>query len=252
MIDLHSHVLPGIDDGAPNLREALALARAAVEGGTSVLAATPHLRADHPGVRLEELADRCRDLNARLAEADIGLEVTQGGELDLSWATAASDEELALVSYAGRGTDLLVETPYGSLPADFDERVLALGARGFRILLAHPERSPTLQRDPARIDGLTARGVLLQLTARSLVADAAPSAVHGLAAALVADGRAHVLASDAHAARGPAPPDLACGVAAAVVIAGPRARAMATDAPAAILAGEPLHRAGEVPGRFER
>jgi protein-tyrosine phosphatase len=240
MIDLHSHVLPGIDDGAGDLGEALELAGVAAARGTGVLAATPHVRADHPRVVPEELSNRCTALNARLEEAGVALEVVQGGEVDLDWAGGASDEELSLVSYGGRGTDLLVETPYGSLPAEFEERLVALAARGFRILLAHPERSPALQEDPGRVAGLIAQRVLVQLTARSLVESAAPSAVHELAVVLVGEGLAHVLASDAHGAGGPAPHDLARGVDAAAAIAGKRAQWMVSDAPAAILAGQPL------------
>ena len=240
MIDLHSHVLPGIDDGATNPSEALELAAAAASGGVRVLAATPHVRADHPGVIPGELAGRCLELNARLAEAGVAPEVCQGGELDLDRATAASDEELRLVSYRAAGSDLLVETPYGSLADDFEERVLALAGRGFRLLLAHPERSEALQRDPARVGALVSQGVLVQLTARSLVASAVTSAVHEAAVAFVIEGLAHVLASDAHHASGHAPPDLARGVAFASGLVGPRAHWMATDAPAAILAGEPL------------
>lgn len=240
MIDLHSHVLPGIDDGAASLSEALELARAAAAGGTRVLAATPHLRADHPGVEPRELAARCRELNVHLEEAGVPLEVVQGGELDLDWATAAPDEELRLASYGGRGTDLLVETPYGELHPDFGERLLALTARGFRVLLAHPERSPTLRGDPRTIAGLVDQGVLVQVTARSLVPGAVEAAVNELSASLVVEGLVHVLASDAHGASGPAPPDLADGVAAASAIAGPRAQWMVSDAPAAILAGQPL------------
>lgn len=240
MIDLHSHVLPGIDDGAADVSDALALADAAASAGVRVLAATPHVRADHPGVIPDELAGRCHELNGQLSEAGVALEVCQGGELDLGRGTTASDEELRLVSYGGKGSDLLVETPYGSLPDDFEERVLALAGRGFRVLLAHPERSEALQRDPARIAALVEQGVLVQLTARSLVRDAVPSAVQELAVALVMEGLAHVLASDAHAASGPAPHDLARGVAVASALVGPRAEWMASDAPAAILAGEPL------------
>ena len=246
MIDLHSHVLPGIDDGAADLSEALELARAAAAGGVRVLAATPHVRADHPGVVPGELAGRCRELNARLAEAGVALEVCQGGELDLERATAASDDELRLVSYRGRGGDLLVETPYGSLPDDFEERVLALGQRGFRVLLAHPERSEALRRDPARVAALVSQGVLVQVTARSLVAGAVPSEVHAAAVALVRDGLAHVLASDAHGGSRTAPPDLPQGVSAAAALVGARARWMASAAPAAILAGEPLPEAPDV------
>ena len=242
MIDLHSHVLPGIDDGAADVSEALELAAAAASGGIRVLAATPHVRADHPRVIPGELAGRCRELTAQLAEAGVALEVRQGGELDLDRAMAASEEELRLVSYGGAGSDLLVETPYGSLPDDFEERVLSLAERGFRVLLAHPERNEALRSDPARVAGLVRQGVLVQLTARSLVAGAAPSAVREAAVAFLSEGLAHVLASDAHAASGHAPPDLARGVAVASALVGPRARWMVSGAPAAILAGEPLPR----------
>ena len=244
MIDLHSHVLPGIDDGAADVSDALELAAAAASGGVRVLAATPHVRADHPGVIPGELAGRCRELNAQLAEAGVALEICQGGELDLDWATAASDDELRLVSYRGAGRDLLVETPYGSLPDDFEERVLSLAGRGFRVLLAHPERSEALRADPARVAGLVRKGVLVQLTARSLVRSAVPSAVQEVAVALLSEGLAHVLASDAHA-HVHAPPDLARGVAVASALVGPRAQWMASDAPAAILAGEPLPRVSD-------
>ena len=240
MIDLHSHVLPGIDDGAADLSDALELAGAAASGGVEVLAATPHLRGDHPGVKPEELSDRCRELNSRVAEKGLALEICQGGELDLDWAEAASDEQLRRVSFGGKGSDLLLETPYGALPDDFEQRVLALAGRGYRILLAHPERSEAFLNDPARIATLVHEGVLVQLTARSIVPGAAEGPVCELAVALVSDGLAHVLASDAHAATGPAPPDLARGVACASALAGPRARWMVSDAPAAILAGEPL------------
>lgn len=240
MIDLHSHVLPGIDDGAATLDDALELARAAAAGGVRMLAATPHVRADHPGVRPEELRDRCGELNRRLHDEGVPLAAVQGGEVDLEWAMTATGTDLEHVSYRGRGTDLLVETPYGSLPDVFEERVLGLAARGFRILLAHPERSPALQHEPGRIDALIADGVLVQLTARSLVPGAAPAAAHDLSRRLLAESKAHVLASDAHAANGPAPHDLANGVGAAAVIAGAGARWMVTDAPGAILAGQPL------------
>src|SRR5688500_18830855 len=113
MIDLHSHLLPGIDDGAPDLEHALELARAAADQGTRVLAATPHLRADYPDVRPDELGSRCDEIRRAIADAGIELEVVQGGEAGVMWAVNASDDELREGGFGGRGTDLLVETPYG-------------------------------------------------------------------------------------------------------------------------------------------
>jgi protein-tyrosine phosphatase len=241
VIDLHSHLLPGIDDGARDLEHALELARAAAEQGTRVLAATPHLRADFPDVRPEELTTRCEEMRAAIDDARIELEVVQGGEAGLMWAVNAGDDELRAGSYGGRGRDLLVETPYGPLNDMFEQLLFTLPGRGYRLLLAHPENNPTFQRSPERLHELVDRGVLLQVTARSLIRAERKKGPRPLAESLVRDGYAHVLASDAHSGRQLRPPALGAGAAAATELVGAsRARWMVEDAPAAILAGDPL------------
>jgi protein-tyrosine phosphatase len=241
VIDLHSHLLPGIDDGAPDLAHAVDLARAAADQGTRVLAATPHLRADFPDVRAEELATRCGEIRSAIRDAGIDLEVVQGGEAGVMWAVNASDEELHEGSYGARGTDLLVETPYGPLNDTFEQLLFTLPERGFRLLLAHPENNPTFQRHPERLHELVDRGVLLQVTARSLIRSDRRKGPRALAEALVMDGFAHVLASDAHSGHHLRPPALGAGAEAAAELVGPaRAHWLVQDAPAAILAGEPL------------
>ena len=241
MIDLHSHLLPGIDDGAPDLEHALELARAAADQGTRVLAATPHLRADFPDVHADELASRCEEVRGAIQEAGIELEIVQGGEAGVMWAVNAGDDELRAGSYGGRGSDLLVETPYGPLGDTFEQLLLTLPERGYRLLLAHPENNPTFQRSPERLHELVGRGVLLQVTARSLIRSDRRRGPRALAEALVCDGYVHVLASDAHSGRQLRPPALGAGAAAATELVGEaRARWLVEDAPAAILAGEPL------------
>src|SRR4051812_18456395 len=108
MIDLHSHLLPGLDDGARTIADSPAIAREASAAGVTMMAATPHLRADHPGVNPAELARRCADLERVLQRERIALAVIPGGELDIHWAQSASDEVLRLVSYGQAGTWLLV------------------------------------------------------------------------------------------------------------------------------------------------
>jgi protein-tyrosine phosphatase len=237
VIDLHTHVLAGIDDGPADLAGSVALAEVAAHGGIRTLVATPHLRADHPGVRPAELAGRAAELSDHLRGRGLPVEVLPGAEVDLATATELSDEELALATLAGNGSDLLVETPYKALPEDFETRVLAIADRGFRVTLAHPERNPDVKADPGRVGALVKRGVLVQLTARSL--GERPSAT---ARALLERGWAHVLASDAHAADW-RPPDLGAALHHAVA-ALPHARAelewMVSAAPRAILDGRPL------------
>ena len=241
MIDLHSHLLPGIDDGAPDLDHALDLARAAADQGTRVLAATPHLRADFPDVRPDELEMRCDDIRAAIEDAGIELEVVQGGEAGVMWAVNARDDELRACSYGARGTDLLVETPYGPLGDTFEHLLFSLPERGYRLLLAHPENNATFQRHPERLHELVDRGVLVQVTARSLIRSDRRRGPRPLAESLVLDGHVHVLASDAHSGHQLRPPALGAGAAAAAELVGEaRARWLVEDAPAAILAGEPL------------
>jgi protein-tyrosine phosphatase len=240
VIDLHAHVLPGIDDGPYDLHDAVALSAAAVRDGIRTMAATPHIRPDHPGVRPRELEARVESLQLALRRAGVALEVVQGGELDLVLGLDADDEVLRAVSLGGHGTDLLVETPYGAIPPAFDAQLFRLAARGYRLLLAHPERNPTLQRSPERLARIVERGVLLQVTAGALASGAFRSRSRKLALDLVREGLAHVIATDTHAARGSRSPALRAGVKAAARVAPERAEWMVTEAPAAILAGEPL------------
>jgi protein-tyrosine phosphatase len=239
VIDLHCHILPGIDDGPETTGDALELARWLAADGVRTVAATPHLRDDHPKVRAGELAERCDELTRSVRAAGIDLEVIPGAEVDLVRALEATDEELRLVSYGQRGTDLLLEAPYGPLPTSFEEQIFRLSVRGYRILLAHPERNPSLQRDPARLSELLRTGVLLQVTAGALLPRPIRSRSRELARMLVADGVAHVLASDAHGSRGPRAP-LIAGLAEARALVGTYADWMVEQTPAAILAGEPL------------
>lgn len=238
-IDLHSHVLPALDDGPVNLDDALRLAVEAVREGVVVLAATPHLRPDYPAVVPSELAGRVAVLQDALRANHVDLDLVVGGELDLLWAHEADDADLRAVSYGGRGHDLLVETPYGEVPSSFEQWLFEVSARGYRILLGHPERSATFQRDTRRLEALVERGVLLQVTAASLASQRPGSRSRALSLELVRRGLAHVIASDSHGP-GIARDSVRAGVDAAAVVAPRRAQWMATDAPAAILTGDEL------------
>jgi protein-tyrosine phosphatase len=241
VIDLHVHILPGIDDGPADAEEALELARASVADGVVTVAATPHVRSDHPAVRPAELAQRCARFSAFLEEEAVRLRIVPAGEVDLLWAHGASDEELRLVSYAQRGTYLLLETPYGPLPRSFEDALYnRLVRAGFRVVLAHPERNADFQRDPRRLAELVRRGILLQLTAPALVRAGRRSRSRQLALALIEQGLAHLIASDAHGSSSGRGPELSRAVAEAARVAPARAEWMVTDAPAAILASEPL------------
>jgi len=197
VIDLHSHVLPGLDDGAQTLDDSIALARAAADAGTSILAATPHIRVDHP-FDVARVRPAVQELNTTLEAAGIALEVVSGGEVAMSSFFDLSDDELTSVCL-GDGRSLLVESPY--TPAnDLLERVLLEArARGMRPLLAHPERSPCFANDLGRLARLVEQGVMCSITAASMAGgfgqDVQRACVRMFEAGLV-----HDVASDAHGA----------------------------------------------------
>src|SRR5579884_3566750 len=105
LVDIHAHLLPGIDDGPLGLSDSIRMAQAAVDSGIETMAVTPHLRSDFPEVHVEELAARCQSLREELAWAEVPLTLVQGAEVSLLWALDADGESLRLATYGQRGTD---------------------------------------------------------------------------------------------------------------------------------------------------
>lgn len=214
MIDLHTHVLPGIDDGPDDMVGSVAMAELAAANGTRTLVATPHVREDHPRVRIELIQEQAAAVNRLVRDYGIDLFVVPGGEVSLASAVALTDDQLVLTTLGGNGRDLLVETPYGPLPSVFEELLDTVVARGYRVTLAHPELNPSFQQDPDRLGRLVQDGVVLvQLTSASFTGGRR-SRRRSLAVHILRNGWAHVLASDAHSAEW-RPPDLRPGVEAA-------------------------------------
>jgi protein-tyrosine phosphatase len=239
MIDLHTHVLPGVDDGPPDTVGSVAMADLAARCGTNTLVATPHVREDHPRVVVEEIRERAGVLNRMIRDYGIDIFIVPGAELSLSSAVELSDDELDMITLAGNGRDLLVETPHGPLPSVFEELVGGLVGRGFRVTLAHPELNPTFQQDPERLGSMVEAGtVFLQITSASFERKKR-SPTRTLALELFERGWAHVIASDAHSAEW-RPPDLRPGLEAALrAVPGAERELdwMVTVAPLAIVQG---------------
>ena len=216
------------------------MAQLASERGTRTLVATPHVRDDHSKVHVEEIQERARSLNRLVRDYGIDVFIVPGGEVALARALEMPDDDLRLVTLAGNGRDLLVETPYGRVPSVFESLLSSLADRGFRLTLAHPELNPSFQEDPDRLGKIAETGVLIQLTSSSLAGRR--SAARTLAIRALEERWASVLATDAHSAEW-RPPDLNPGLEGARR-ALPEAAAeiewMVNDAPLAIIQGRDL------------
>jgi len=246
VIDLHSHILPGVDDGPESLGGSLSMARAAVAGGTTTIAATPHLNHVYP-VQPGEIPAAVAALNAELRSAEIDLEVVAGGEIAITRLIDLDADELAGLGLGG-GPYLLCESPLATVASNFEHVLLDLRLRGHEVLLAHPERSAFFQRAPERLQALVDAGVLCSITAASMAGQFGET-VRRFTLRILADGLVHDVASDAHDHRR-RPPNLLEGFEHAERdLPGILEQAdwYTRLAPAAILAGEPLPERPEPP-----
>jgi protein-tyrosine phosphatase len=200
MIDLHCHILPGIDDGPKTLRESLEMARIFEQAGYSHLVATPHTV---PGTtwmpKPDEIRDLLLELNQAIKKAGIQLKVLPGMEIAL-------DPNISDLLNQGRvqplaGTSyVLVEPPFQRLPLGWDQAVFNVLSRGFYVLLAHPERCAQLSAKPQLCDKLIESGVYFQVNWDSFLGH------HGrttqkMAIYLAGKAYIHCLATDSHDSR---------------------------------------------------
>jgi len=242
VIDVHSHILPGIDDGARDLEEALEMARLAVADGIRVMVATPHLFKDKTGdleainekrTILEHL-ERFRD---RLAAEDIVLEVLPGCDFPLSAKALSLLEEDRALTVNDGNRYLLLELPHFAIPPSLEDICFRLQSQGLTPIITHPERHPLLLERPDRLGRLVDQGCLAQLTACSLTGGFGRQ-IAKASRQLVKQGYIHLLASDAHNTRG-RPPVLSKAVSELTRLIGPeQARAMVSQTPEKIIKGE--------------
>jgi protein-tyrosine phosphatase len=234
VIDLHSHVLPGIDDGPESIEGSLALARAAVAAGTRTLVATPHVSSRYPN-EAATIARLVEEVGARLAAEDVGLELKPGAEIAVTRLVEIEPSQLERLGLGG-GPWLLVEPPFTSVATGLDSILRDLLRRDHRVVLAHPERCPALRRDPRMLETLVAEGVITSITAGSL-SGRFGGEVRRFAIALLEAELVHNVASDAHDHTG-RPPSIRAELKGAG--AEPLGEWLTEEVPAAVLAGEAI------------
>jgi protein-tyrosine phosphatase len=234
-VDIHTHILPSLDDGARDEREAVRMLQIAVDDGIGALVATPH--AHH--TQAERVLRAVEQLNALALAREIPVEILPGQEARLS-----SD----LITECASGTHLtlnqrgyvLVEWPFTDhWPAEVVERATErLLDAGLPLVLAHPERSRVVQHNPAVLEWLVERGVVIQLNASSLTGYEGERAQQ-VAELLLHRRMAHVIASDAHNADRRAP-RISFAYDVATRLSGQEHAAWMRAVPHALIAGRPV------------
>src|SRR3954447_9188959 len=178
MLDLHCHILPGVDDGADSLEVALAMARFCVADGISHVVATPHCHR-HCRLLRADVLPRVVRLNEALAGAGIPLSVLPGSEVQVTDSAAYRREfEAGLYCHLGdRPAFTLLEFNWKpeQYPPDAAELVGWLRERGTTPIIAHPERHGFFTDDPGRLQALVGAGAWLQVTVDSLLGNHGPA-----------------------------------------------------------------------------
>lgn len=236
MIDLHCHLLPGVDDGAADLHESLAMARLAVADGTTHAVLTPHVWPGRYDNTLDDLRPVFDQFRAALIEAGIPLSVDLAGEVrvDAEVLTMVAGGNVPVLGQWDGEPVVLLELPHTGIPPGSDKLVGWMRAHGYRPMLAHPERNPVLLSDHDRIRPFLELGCLLQITAGSITGLFKQS-VRELAHYLLDEGWVTVIASDAHDTRKRVPGLSAARDAAAGIIGDKAAGELVLGNPARIV-----------------
>ncbi len=189
MIDIHCHILPGIDDGADRLQTSLAMATMAARDGITTVIATPHT--DGVIVNQRVVQQAVDQLNTELTGQGIDLEIAAGYEIPAELVCDLQSHTIADSCY------VLVEFPHQYLPEDAVETLYTLVQAGKKPIIAHPERNASVLRNPDLLRELVAVGGMVQLTAASVTGDFGPDIQH-CANYLLRNQLVHFLATDSH------------------------------------------------------
>ncbi|HEX4124993.1 MAG TPA: CpsB/CapC family capsule biosynthesis tyrosine phosphatase [Tepidisphaeraceae bacterium] len=195
-IDVHNHLLPGIDDGCKTVEESLTCARRLVEAGYTHVFCTPHIWPSLPGNTVSAIAAATRALQSAIDVAGIGLTLMPGGENNLRAQTPAIPPG-ELVTYGLSGKYILFDFWADRLPAFFEAGIAHYQAHGLTPILAHPERLLLVQRDPEIVESFAEKGLLLQGNLQCF-SDPAGADTRRCAERFLAEGRYFMLGTDLH------------------------------------------------------
>jgi len=238
MIDIHCHILPGIDDGSRSLEESLKMAEIAVKDGIQEIVATPHSLDGVYTNRGEDIVSAVLALQAALSENHLDLKLHPGSDLHLctNMVQRIRSGEACTINNAGKY--MLMEFPSQMIPNRAKDEIFALKLNGITPIITHPERNAVVQHDPSVLYEFIQIGALAQLTAMSLTGDFGEYIAH-ISHILMRHRLIHIIATDAHSAKD-RPPVLSGAVekAAEILKDYDEAVRMVTRVPSAIVSGQ--------------
>lgn len=199
MVDTHCHILPGLDDGSATFEESLEMARLAEEDGTKLLVATPHKGTASYDPPAEHVRTVAAELSSRMEAIGLHVRLTVGCELPITTDLMDLHNASELIPLGPDGRFLLIELPFNGYLGDLQQQLFSLELKGYRIVLAHPERSFACMHQNDLLPRLKDRGYWAQINAGS-IAGQQGRRVRNLCIKWLREGLVDVIASDAHGA----------------------------------------------------
>jgi protein-tyrosine phosphatase len=242
-VDIHVHILPGLDDGARTKGDAIAMADIAAKCGIREVVATPHVDPSclPPGCSQVEAIRRAVDsLQESIDSCGISIQVMPGMEIAMTPGLVAYLTRGAVIPVSDSGKYVLVELPFQTIPSYAEEEIFNMAAHGYIPIIAHPERNAEVIRNPNILIPFLNAGALAHVNAGSLMGRAGQRPQE-IAEILLRHGLAHIIASDGHSATSRQPGlDRAFEIASRLV-GEDKALRMVRDIPLAITLGEDVH-----------
>jgi len=239
MIDMHSHILPGLDDGAADWKQAVAMARVAAEDGIAEMVCTPHWVLGKYENSRGKILPCLAEFKARLAVEKIPLKIHPGAELRIDTTLLQRLKAGQLLTLNNGSGYILLELPDDGLPSDLHHFLWELQVNGFRPILSHVERNPLIRENPGRLVDWVERGILTQITAASLQSGFARE-IREFAVFLVEHRLVHMLVTDTHSLRMRRPELSGARRVIENLMGSETANRMVRETPRHILRGEPV------------
>ncbi|MGN7938761.1 CpsB/CapC family capsule biosynthesis tyrosine phosphatase [Virgibacillus sp. 6R] len=196
MIDIHSHILPGIDDGAQTVEDSIKMAKLAVEEGITKIVATPHHQNGKYTNPKADIIKRVSELNQILQKENIPLEVLPGQETRI-YGELIEDIDKGDILPLNHTNYLFIELPSGNIPRYTEQLLFDIQLKGFTPIIVHPERNAGVMENPDKLLNLVKKGSLTQVTAGSITGRFGKK-IQKLSMQLIESNMTHFISSDAH------------------------------------------------------
>ena len=202
MIDIHSHILPGLDDGAKDLTESLALLTMAQADGITRMVATPHIHLGRFNNAASHIYDDLAKLKQAAHDANINIQLAVAAEvrLDVELMTLVMSKKLPFIGNVNGANYVLLELPHSHVPQGFDKFINWLAKQNIKTIIPHPERNRDIQAKPFYIERLKQLGCEFQLTASSIEGEWGEQA-QTISVDMLKNGLVTYVASDAHSVK---------------------------------------------------